>query len=300
MNRQQYAALFQTLQRTRTRYAECVKVTRTDGVIYRFTAHDRELRISEPNNGGTHTYTPANAFSLSNLETMAGLAVSNMDIDAILDDDSITESDLQNGLFDNAQVELFLAYWANTKVAVLPLRISWVGEIQMSELAFKADLRGIAQRMAQVTTTLTTLECRHSFCDQNEVGVSKCLLNPADYTASFVVQEVIQNDLIRLNIPAAEYEGVYQYGKLTFTSGANNGLSMEVFRQWGERVNLFLPMKQPIVEGDTVTMLQGCNQTLARCKEFGNVINFGGEPFLAGGDMLTRVPAPGDPSTKGD
>lgn len=293
MNRAQYAQMFAKLVRNKTRYTECVKITRVDGQVYRFTAHDVAIRLREPD-GEYYEYKSANAFSLTSLETSAGLVVSNMDIDGIIDDDDISAQDLKRGFFDNANVELFIAYWADQAIRMLPLRTSWVGETVVKGQKYKVDLRGIAQRLAQTFVQATSLECRYTFCDGGVDGAkppSKCTLNEADYTSDFTVTSVESRDIFSVSIPPADHGGVYQWGKARFTSGNNAGSLMEILRQWENRVQLFLPLPLSISVGDTVSLVRGCNKSWGACTAFGNGINFGGEPFLSGSDMLTRFPA---------
>jgi uncharacterized phage protein (TIGR02218 family) len=207
-----------------------------------------------------------------------------MDIDGAISDDAITENDLQNGLYDHANVELFLADWANSKVVVLPLRTSWIGEIQMDGNTYKVDLRGIAQRLAQTFVQTTSLECRHAFCDTG------CKLDIADFTDSYTVLDVETRDTFNLQGVVPEEPNVYQWGLATFTSGANAGVEMEVLRHYGRRIQLFLPLNNAIEVGDTLDLVYGCSKTWTQCNNYSNHVNFGGEPFLSGSDVLSRYP----------
>lgn len=291
MRRSDYLRFFSLLSRTKTKYAECVKITRTDGTIFRFTSHDNPLKIMEEN-GIIREYQSANSFSLTSLETSSGLVVSNMDIDGAIDADAITENDLRNGFFDNANFELFLAYWSNSNIRTLPLRTSWVGEIQMDGPKYKVDLRGIAQRLAQTFIQTTSLECRYDFCN------SKCGLSAATFTSEYRVREVFSRDIFRVfNMPAPFRENAYQWGKAKILTGPNAGVEMEILRQYEDRVQLFLPLNFPLEPEDDVELMRGCNKTWDKCKEFENTINFGGEPFLAGNDILSRYPDASDDET---
>lgn len=288
MNREDYIQIFSILAKTQTYMAECIKITRTDGEIFRFTAHDKQLIIKEPD-GQYQTYESANSFVMTTLETQNGLAISNMDVDGLIDDDSITEDDLRLGLFDQARVDLFLAYWRDRHVKVLPLRASWIGEIQTENDKFKVDLRGISNKLAQTFTKATSLECRWTFAD------SRCGITPATHEASFTVQSVVSSDTFVVPIPDVDHENAYQWGNCTFLTGTNAGAKMEILRQWEDRVQLFLPLPYPVEAGDTVKLIKGCDKTFPTCcAKFDNAKRFGGEPFLAGSDMLTRYPVRDD------
>ena len=86
-----------------------------------------------------------------------------------------------------------------------------------------------------------------------------------------------------------ETNDVYSGRKITFTSGANNGLSMEV-KQYqnpgsGGIFTLTLAMPYNVSVEDTYTLIQGCDKTLNTCyNRFNNVVNFRGEPLVPGLD----------------
>lgn len=47
----------------------------------------------------------------------------------------------------------------------------------------------------------------------------------------------------------------------------------------------------PVVAGDLVELIEGCDKSLATCAaRFTNAVNFRGEPYLPGIDLLTRYP----------
>jgi hypothetical protein len=85
-------------------------------------------------------------------------------------------------------------------------------------------------------------------------------------------------------------------GLLSWISGANKGLAMEVklFTSGvgpGGELKLFLPMPYTIAENDRFLIWPGCNKTLAHCStKFNNVVNFRGEPHLPGRDRLIQYP----------
>lgn len=88
--------------------------------------------------------------------------------------------------------------------------------------------------------------------------------------------------------------GYFDYGVMTFTSGANAGLSMEVRSYVPGSWVLVLPMPYPALAGDAYEMTPGCDKTLPTCKaKFnqpeGNVVNFRGEWYLPGNDKILQV-----------
>jgi len=284
MNRAEYVEIYGRLSATRTKFTECVRITRTDGLIMRFTALDMDLSIQEED-GAFYTYKSADSFKLTAIENQIGLAVSNMDVDVLISDDAITEGELIAGLYDHANVELYIAYWAGLHVGLLPLRTSWIGELTLKGVTFRADLRGIAQKLQQMFISTTSLECRYSFCDH------MCGLDKATYTRNVTINGVESNDTFSVSgLPGGD-RGKLKWGLATWITGNNAGGQMEIIRNHVNRIQLFLPMPFNIDVGDQLEVLIGCDKVFKTCNtEFNNSRRFGGEPFIVGSDMLKTYP----------
>jgi hypothetical protein len=53
------------------------------------------------------------------------------------------------------------------------------------------------------------------------------------------------------------------------------------------------PLAADLAAGLRVIVREGCDHTLDTCAtRFANAVNFQGEPFLPGNDLLTRYPVP--------
>lgn len=87
----------------------------------------------------------------------------------------------------------------------------------------------------------------------------------------------------------ANASGYFDHGKITFTSGANAGLSMEVKAYAPGVITLMLPMPFEIAVGDAYTITAGCNQSFENCKQrFNNVVNYRGFPNLPQSKIYRR------------
>ena len=94
-------------------------------------------------------------------------------------------------------------------------------------------------------------------------------------------------------VDLAESGDYYNGGLLKWTSGLNQGLSMEVkaLDTVGKEIKLFLPMPFTITEHDQFEILPGCDKVIRTCRDvFDNMINFRGEPHVPGQDFLMRYP----------
>lgn len=89
--------------------------------------------------------------------------------------------------------------------------------------------------------------------------------------------------------PFGNTSGFFDGGKMTFTSGLNIGLSMEVKGYVPGQWVLQQPMPYPI-GADTYVMTQGCDKLKPTCKlVFFNIYNARAEYDLGGNDQLSQI-----------
>jgi len=68
-------------------------------------------------------------------------------------------------------------------------------------------------------------------------------------------------------------------------------LSEAILGDYGARVELAALPSAELELPLTVELTEGCDGALATCSgRFGNAVNFRGEPYLPGNDLLTRYP----------
>jgi len=261
-----------------TTLSNCWKLRRRDGVIIGFTDHDSDLIID------SLSYNAASGFTPSAIQNTSSLSVDNLDVEGLLTNGNITEEDIMAGRYDFAEIEIFKVNYNDLTQGKLMLRRGWLGEVSMIKQQFVAEVRGLMQRLSQTIGELYSPSCRAAFADE------RCKIDPELYTVNGNVTEIISN-LEFKDSGRLEAGGLYNFGKITFTSGANNGLSMEV-KEFinGGRIILVLPMPYNIGAGDSYNMTQGCDKTLITCKnQYNNVYNFRGEPHVPGLDNMLET-----------
>jgi len=98
-------------------------------------------------------------------------------------------------------------------------------------------------------------------------------------------------------------DGWFTAGKLVFTSGGNDGLSVEVKSHRNDgtvTVELWQAMPEPIASGDTFIVSAGCDKRFQTCHgRFNNTVNFRGFPNIPGNDFVVSYPLPGQPGNDG-
>jgi hypothetical protein len=144
-----------------TTLATCWRITRVDGMVFRFTDHDQDLIVED------EIYWASAAYSRTAISNDAGMGVDNLDVEGVFDNEAVTEADLRAGLFDQAEVRIFLVNWADPSMGVLRLRRGWFGEVVLTEQGvFRTELRGLTQALQQRIGELYSPECRADLGDQ--------------------------------------------------------------------------------------------------------------------------------------
>jgi hypothetical protein len=154
------AALAAHLAGAVTTLATCWRITRTDGAEFFFTEHDRDLAFEG------NLYRASSGYSRTAIANDASLAVDNLDVEGVFDSEAITEEELRAGLFDHAEVRVFLVNWADPSMGALRMRRGRFGEAVLSEQGvFRTELRGMTQALAQRIGELYSPECRADLGD---------------------------------------------------------------------------------------------------------------------------------------
>jgi uncharacterized phage protein (TIGR02218 family) len=165
----------------------------------------------------------------------------------------------------------------------LKLRIGRLGEVRSGRIAYSAEMRGLTQNLQQIVGELYSPNCRAN------LGDARCGVSLGAFTQSGTITNVLAQDQFVTN--ATQAEDYYTGGKVTWTAGQNNGLSMEVAQYSRGVFYLALPMPYTISAGDTFTAVAGCRKQFTRdcLGKFSNGINFRGEPYVPGNDQLAAT-----------
>ena len=262
-----------------TTLATCWALTRRDATEMFFTDFDEDLVIDGD------TYLAASGYSRSAIVNSSSFSVDNLDIIGNLTSDVIREEDLFAGLYDFAEVRIFMVNWKDLSQGTLALRRGWIGEVSAQDGAFTAELRGLAQALLYEVGEVYSPLCGA------DLGDSRCGVDVEAITETDVVASVTSRDQFTLT----SYDGVDDVlngGVLTFTSGANAGRSCEI-RDWtksGKTLTLYLEMPYEIEAGDEVSFFPGCDKRYATCRDvYANHLNFRGFPHIPGTDALLET-----------
>ena len=275
-----------------TTLCRCWVVTRTDDIKQGFTDHDKDIVLGEL------VCRAGSGLSGSEATQKLGLAVDSSEISGALSDESLNENDLAAARYDRAAVEVWLADWSQPDLCVL-LAKGTVGEVRREGGSFTAEVRGLSERLSEVSGRLFTATC------SADLGDNRCGIDLADvrFRGNGTVIGINATSVFRASGLDSFDDAWFRAGRLTFTSGANAGLSVEVkdHRKDGAvKIDLWQAMPEPILVGDGFTITAGCDKRFQTCKtRFDNTINFRGFPHIPGNDFVISYPVQGQPGNDG-
>ncbi|WP_294191446.1 DUF2163 domain-containing protein [uncultured Sphingomonas sp.] len=257
--------------------ALCWLVERRDGVTLALTDHDRDLV-----RGGV-TYRAAPGMVPSAVVRAEGLDADTMEARGALNAAAISARDLDAGRWDGARVAMSAVDWSDADAVPIALGEGTIGEVEVRDGAFSAELRGAAARLERAVTEATSPECRA------ELGDRRCRVA---MTGRRRFARVVASAGAELTLDAVELSaGAYGDGRVRWLGGANCGVESTVLDSDGARVTLRAAPPFAILPGVLVELIEGCDKRMATCaSRFGNAVNFRGEPYLPGIDLLTRYP----------
>lgn len=273
-------------------FCNCWRLARKDGMVMGFTDHDRDLSF-----GGV-TFRAASGLTTTQVESGLGLGAGSGDILGALQSEGIAESDLANGLYDGATIDVWLVDWSDVDDRLL-LDVATIGEVKRSEFAFAAELRSLAHLFDQQRGDYYQRSCRA------DLGDARCKFDAM--RAGFRATGSVVADAggsITANLASAFEDDFFTGGRLSVVGGANAGAraAIKSHRRSGvdAMIALWTPLAGVIAPGDAIELVAGCDKTASTCQgKFGNIVNFRGFPHMPGNDRVIAYPSSEQPTMDG-
>jgi uncharacterized phage protein (TIGR02218 family) len=267
-----------------TTLATCWRIERADGAVLGFTDHDRALTFDGV------SYAPESGADASALQSSADLAVDNAEIMGALSSDALSAEDLGAGRYDGASVEIWRVNWADPSARALMKR-GVIGEVAREGQRFRAEIRGLSERLDRVTGRVFQRGCDAVLGDQR-CGVD---LSAPAFRGAGTVAAVLDDQRFLAGGLSAFASGWFAEGALLWTGGANAGTRSHVKAHdrnaSGEALSLWLPPGRAIAAGDAFTVTAGCDKRADTCAaKFSNLINFRGFHLMPGDDFAVSYP----------
>lgn len=253
------------------------RLEREDGVTIGFASHDRDIVIDNL------LYRASPGMVPSTIALSDSLEMDSVDIEGVMTSAAIAETDLIAGRWNGARLHISLVNWESPEDEPLHLISGEFGEITRSGDAFRVEMLGSTSFLDEAIAPLTSPTCRA------RLGDRACKVSLAAHQAEMKI-----TGLTDMLLEFSDLQGQatdYLYGELRWLSGKNCGLSFAIISGEGNAIRLADQPTQPVSVGDRVLLTAGCDKNFYTCRDrFQNSINFRGEPYLPGNDLLTRYP----------
>lgn len=271
-------ALAAHLDGTVTTVCHCWRLTRRDGVVLGFTDHDRPLTVD-----GTPCL-PGSGLTASEARDRLGMAAETAEVEGALSSERIDPVDVVAGHYDGARVETLLVNWRDPE-SFARLRTATVGAVTRRDDRFVAELQSLTHQLDRANGRRIMGGC------DAELGDRRCGVDvlSADYRATGVVAATDGREWLTVSGLDAYASGWFGQGRVTWTSGARDGLTDVVGGDRadgaGRRLTLLPRGGAAIEPGDGFVVTAGCDKAFGTCRaKFDNGINFRGFPHLPGND----------------
>lgn len=262
----------------------CWKITRSDGAVFGFTDHDLALTFAST------TVEPESGFVPSEIRAAQDFSVDAQDVEGALSSDRITETDILDGRWDNAEVEVWRVNWTSTDQRVL-MRRGNLGDIRRGRTSFVAEVRSLAHWLNQ------TVGRTYQFSCDADLGDVRCSVNLSSplWSATGAVASLSGSRGFTAVALGSFANDTFTLGVISWTAGANAGRKAEIGSFANGAITLFEAPVRPIAIGDAFTVSAGCDKQFATCAaKFGNGVNFRGFPQMPGEEAVLRYPNQGD------
>ena len=265
-----------------TTLAWCWRIARADGVTFGFTDHDRTLTFDGA------AFEPESGLTASEVRSGSDLSVDAQDAEGVLTSDRITETDILDGRWDNAEVEVWRVNWASPAQRVL-LRRGAIGQIRRGRLAFVAEVRSLAHVLGQTVGRTFQATCDAALGDAR-CGVD--IENPA-FSGTGAVIDLLRDRAFTASGLGGFEAGWFAFGLVEWSTGANSGRRVEVLSHDivdGVAILTLLEAPvRPITATDAFVVRAGCDKRMETCgAKFANTANFRGFPHIPGQDAVLR------------
>lgn len=264
-----------------TTLAWLVKLTRQDGFVIGFTTHDKDIMMD-----GLR-YEASSAILPTSVESTNQMSVDNLDVEGIIDSESLSEEDLLAGKYNGARVDVYECNWADTSQGYIHLRRGTVGEVTIKGGAYTSEVRGMLEPLQKTTGRFYVIECNAA------LGDSRCKF---DIESLAFNATSIGGSIDTVTLASAPQEpGFYAGGRIEFKSDTHTNVTIEIKSDEligsVRTLTLWLPLATPMTSGETMRIYPGCDKRGETCKaKFSNFLNFRGFPDIPGRDLVMSYP----------
>ncbi len=193
-------------------------------------------------------------------------------------------SAIRQGVFDGAELTFSHAYWPlqayQTPVVPTDAVVMFTGRVAEVDWGRSIATFNVSSHLELLNQNMPR-NLYQSGC-VNTLFDASCSLIKSSFGVNGTA--LTGGTASQINATLAQATGYFDLGSITFTSGANSGISRTVksyFNGSPGTISLISPFPTAPANGDTFTIYPGCDKTSATCSaKFSNLVNFRGFPFI--------------------
>lgn len=235
------------------------------------TDHPVDLSI------GLNLYRSTAGYEFTGFSSPDGFAVASIDVTGILQVLGIAREKALGGHLDGAVCWIFATDWANPVEDEEPIVCGIFGRLTVRDDRFEISGSSLAEAIGETVGRTYGAQCPKVFGGQEYAG---CKLDLTPYTATGSVGSVIDASSV-YDSARTEAAGTWAFGTIEFTSGPLAGYGVYEVRAFSSGV-VTIHDQWPVLPqvGDDYQIIMGCQKRLDDCIAYGNVVNFGGFPWI--------------------
>lgn len=254
-------------------------------VLARYTNGQQAVTI----NGTTWTLGPL--IKRGRTRLFIGLEVDTLDL-TLAGNDSVTMGGvplmrfIANRGFDDARLTLERAFSPGPGQAFTGMLPLFIGRVAAVRSVTRMECRITVNADTELLDMMIPRNVYQPPC-MNTLYDAACGVSRAANTVSGTAQSASDSARMYFTHNLGAAEGTYDLGVLTFTGGANAGISRTV-RSYQttagsgvNRITLMGPMPAAVANGDAYTITKGCDRQQSTCNtKFSNLARFRGTPYV--------------------
>jgi len=268
--------------------ADLITITPLQSSAIRFTSADVNITNASsayPADDGLVYYANI-PYTRNKIKTVVGVEVDELELTifggTVLGSTPILQAAAGTYL-DGAQVQVLRAFMSTFGVVVGSV-IQFVGFVAQVDV-------GRTQAVVKVKSNLQLLNVQMPKNVWQPTCINQLYQSPCNLTRTAISGQPTTgtSGLIfgSTGTASSQATNYFNLGYVTFTSGANNGITRTVKSYSGGVFTMMNPFPNVPLNSDTFNAFVGCDHTLATCTSYGNQARFRGMPFIPPVSIIT-------------
>lgn len=284
---------------TTKRYARCLRVSRRDGAVFRWTDHDTPIALRTGSSPVVlETFLPDYAPSSESRRETVNMDANTTSLLGFIDSAAVTIEDLRIGLWRGATFEVFSCDWRYPFAGKIELRKYWLQDVKWTGSFCELQLATVTKMLDVRIGRIFNREC------DAELGDDRCKKDLTGFSSGTrVVTDVLG---ITAPHPRLRFESTntvqdddfWKFGKLAWLTGNNaitglNEYNVKLSKKVAGELELWTNTPYDIEVGDTFVVIAGCLKRLIEdCKnKFANEQEHRGWAYMINPDAVMKTPA---------